>query len=246
MPFDFSETTSTTKTVCDAIAFANAKGATVAAKRTTLLNAVDLAKDDAFASVDWRSLALALADALPVPRTAAKADPDAGEWTEYTDAQRKGRAGNFYGGRVAAFRFADGEVVRVSLCHKKSLDAPDWARAANCAVAFYKARRTANFLKLVGGQYGFTETHAETYANGCAVPEIVEAVDRFRNVTCAIDKANAHTLTRREGPIYLSQLAQIAADCDGDWMQAWTVVRRAYAITSAPEDQRALAYLTAY
>lgn len=238
MPFDFSETTSTTKTVADAIAFANAKGATVAAKRATLLNAVDLAKDEGYGPIQWRDLALALASVVPAPRQAAQADPDSGEWAEYTDAQRRGRAGNFYGGRVAVFRFADGETVRVSLCHKKSLDAPDWARAANCAVAFYKARRTSNFLKLVGGKYGFTETHAETYANGCAVPEIVEAVDRFRNVACDVDKANAHTVTRREGPVYLSQLAQIAADCDGDWAQAWKYVRCEYAAAAQSEMPR--------
>jgi hypothetical protein len=104
------------------------------------------------------------------------------EWASYTDAQRKGKGTLFKPGRRAVFTFADGEQITVSLIHRANLALPDWARAARCAVSFYKAKRARAFLRLVAGEVrkrgpydtaGLGNQAGRTIRHGCAVPAII-------------------------------------------------------------------------
>ena len=143
---------------------------------------------------DWQAIAAMLAQHLqPKARRTKTEAADTGEWCEYTDAQRKGRGGSFLASRRADFMFADGVVITVSIGHRINLDKPDWAKAARCAVSFYKAKRWAKS----GGSYwvGISEGERASYA--MFVPEIVEAVDVTRNVTADIAKCNAATIAER-------------------------------------------------
>lgn len=200
--------------------------APAADKRRAVLAAFDALNDcpDATAT-DWRSVAHMLSALLPKPKADAQPDLAAAsglEWCSYTAAQAKGNASSFYGQRWASFRFADGQTVTVSMRHKKSLDLPDWHRAARCAVAFYKAARARNFLQLVGGRYGnAAPSLEEIYANGCAVPPIVAAHDLTRDTDADLALCNAATESDREGPRYLSELVSAACAFDGDWQSAW-------------------------
>lgn len=222
--------------------FAPAPKATATDKRRAALVMYHAAALDPAA--DWRAVADALAACLPALKAAAPApDLDAApalEWASYTDAQRKGKGTLFQPGRRAVFTFADGEQITVSLIHRANLALPDWARAARCAVSFYKAKRARNFLRLVAGEvrkrgpydtaglpYGNqAESHAEEYANGCAVPAIISATDLGRNVSPDIERCNIETAAMREGPRYLAELLPFAlATCDAsgwaDWAAAW-------------------------
>ena len=156
---------------------------------------------------DWQAIAAMLAQHLaPKPKKAIEFE--AGEWCEYTEAQRKGRGGLFHASRCATFMFADGASINVSLCHRMSLDLPDWARAARCAVSFYKAKRSAAVLRAMNnfrpgyrsGQYHHYMAHdsrADMETRALPVPEIVDAVDVTRNVVADVGRCNAATLADR-------------------------------------------------
>lgn len=236
MPFDFSEHYRTTdlpvyvEQLCQA---ALGKGS-LKDRRAAAVLAFEVASNAVFNDeegadhIDLLEIAEALASVVPKPREPVEAPSNSGEWAEYTPAQRRGRGSNFHPGRVASFRFADGEIIRVNLSHKATLDQPDWAKATRVAVMFYKARRSRNFLRLVGDKPGCTQlTHAEEYADTCLVPEIVEGIDETRGTKVDVAMANAHTSDRREGPAYLSELVDIAADLGGDWGGAWRAARAA-------------------
>ena len=93
-------------------------------------------------ATDWRAVAEALFATMPKAK-APKAKPDTvpvAEWGSYSDAQNKGRGNMFHAGRVAEFLFEDGEAIRVTLSHRLNKDAPNWERAARCAVAFWRAK----------------------------------------------------------------------------------------------------------
>jgi hypothetical protein len=163
---------------------------------------------------DWQALAAMLAQHLAPKARAPKAE-SAGEWCEYTQSQRSGRGGAFHTSRRADFLFADGTVISVSLCHKMTIAAPDWARAARCAVSFYKAKRSAMILRALNNWSWFSEPDADGIRRRCvrhrmdydgqvdrdaqalSVPEIVDAVDVTRNVTADLAKCNAATIKER-------------------------------------------------
>jgi hypothetical protein len=144
---------------------------------------------------DWQAIAAMLAQHLqPKARRTKTEAADTGEWCEYTEAQRKGRGGSFLASRRADFMFADGAVITVSIGHRINLDKPDWAKAARCAVSFYKAKRYTS-----GGLFWYTTEISEGERDSYAlpVPEIVDAVDVTRNVTAEIVKCNAATIRER-------------------------------------------------
>lgn len=218
-------------------------GGTITNRRALALAAFDLAietlETDQDYLIDWHDVALALAAVMPKTK-AAKSDvaADRGEWNCYTEAQSRGTHRAFRSGRQADFRFADGTIIRVQLRHRNNQDMPDWARAARCAVAFYKAKRARGFLVLTGmtaSSYRFkasngllygnlSDNAAEAYAKSCAVPAIVEAVDLSRDAKVDVAKANAETQEVREGPRYLAELEPFACDLGGDWAAAWRAV----------------------
>ncbi len=222
--------------------FTTAPKATATDKRRAALAMYHAATYDP-ALADWRAVADALASVLPALKVAAPAHvQDAApalEWASYTDAQRRGKGGLFHPSRKAVFRFADGQQITVSLIHRSNLALPDWARAARCAVQFYKAKRARNFLVLIGQTFkpglrdaggpaygNAVESDAESYANSCEVPLILEARDLARDVTADLDRCNAETAVMREGPRYLAELMPYAlASCDesgwADWETAW-------------------------
>jgi hypothetical protein len=143
---------------------------------------------------DWQAIAAMLAQHLqPKARRTKTEAADTGEWCEYTEAQRKGRGGSFLASRRADFLFADGVVITVSIAHRINLDKPDWAKAALCAVSFYKAKRWAK----TGGYYGLGISTSERESYALPVPEIVEAVDVTRNVLADLAQCNAATIRER-------------------------------------------------
>ncbi|MAI35067.1 MAG: hypothetical protein CMM07_25795 [Rhodopirellula sp.] len=188
--------------------------------------------------IDLLELAETLGSLIPVPKVKAPTiDPSLGEWCEYTDAQRRGSFKSFYGGRQASFRFADGQVIKVQLPHRTNKDQPDWQRASVCAVSFYKAMRVRQFQNLV---CDYSE-HAETYARGCAVPEIVQAIDITRDVECNVQEANRATEQERSGFTYLAELSTFAAEQGGRWMSAWQIAKQSTARALHRQSERALA-----
>lgn len=230
MPFDFSDEPCIATRI-ELLCNASNKAKTVGERRAIALDAADLAAELAFNEhrdadfIDWPELVETLANCIPKAKAKAPAHTS-GEWREYTDAQLRGTHRAFRSGRQAIVRFADGEVLRVQLRHRNNLEEPCWARAARCAVSFYKARRTRNFLKLVNEKHStFGNSFSENYANACAVPEIVEMTDVSRSVQACVDTANAHTAISREGPRYLSELTTLAAEYGGQWSAAWFAVK---------------------
>jgi hypothetical protein len=190
---------------------------------------------------DWRAVADAFFAEAPKPRKArAKAADDRGEWADYAD--NKGAANAFHGDRTALFTFADGQEIRVQLSHKKNKAAPDWARAARCAVSFYKARRARQMLKAIDGddaRYGATRLDMiELYCAMCAVPDVVAAVDQARGVSCDIGAANDHTAQARAGEAYMGRLAAPMDAAGGDVAAAWQSIR-AFAPFAAVGEQLA-------
>jgi hypothetical protein len=157
-------------------------------------------------SADWCAIAAMLAQCLE-PKARASKQSASGEWCEYTQAQRSGRGGSFHASRRADFLFADGVVITVSLCHKMSMAAPDWARAARCAVSFYKAKRSHMVLRALnnrGWASGYEHQHIMAYdgpvdrqSRAMPVPEIVEAVDVTRNVLADVAQCNQVTMQDR-------------------------------------------------
>jgi hypothetical protein len=163
---------------------------------------------------DWQAIAAMLAQHLAPKARAPKAE-SAGEWYEYTQSERGGRGGAFNASRRADFLFADGTVISVSLCHKMTIAAPDWARAARCAVSFYKSKRAHMVLRALN-EWKFVrdyddngepvqvarhkmahDSRADLDSRSMPVPEIVEAVDVTRNVTADVAKCNAATIKER-------------------------------------------------
>jgi hypothetical protein len=162
---------------------------------------------------DWQAIAAMLAQHLQ-PKARAPKIESAGEWCEYTQSQRSGRGGAFHASRRADFLFADGTVITVSLCHKMTIAAPDWARAARCAVSYYKAKRAHMVLRALnewefqrdslGRRTVYVTRHkmahdsrADLDSRSMPVPEIVEAVDVTRNVLADLARCNAATIRER-------------------------------------------------
>jgi hypothetical protein len=150
---------------------------------------------------DWQAIAAMLAQHLqPKARRTKTEAADTGEWCEYTEAQRKGRGGSFLASRRADFLFADGVVITVSIAHRINLDKPDWAKAARCAVSFYKAKRWAK-ADVTGDvwakRYALHISQGERDSYALPVPEIVEAVDVTRNVLADLARCNAATIRER-------------------------------------------------
>lgn len=230
MPFDATTTppacpASEAERLCNlALGFTGGK-TTLTDRRAAALNAFTLARCSDDPMIDWQEIALALASVMPKPKApaAASPSPDAPEWDDYTPAQERGTHRSFTR-RRARVRFADGETVDVPLMHRNNRAAPNWRRAASTAVRFYKARRLRNFLRLTGDHElatGGVLSRAAIYCERSAVPEIVEMIDTTRDVAADAARATDATEAERAGVAYLSDLAGIAAECGGDWRQAW-------------------------
>lgn len=164
---------------------------------------------------------IAVTDALPV---IADQPATHGEWSCYSAAKRAARGRLYHPGNAALFTFADGKTIATALPHHAKEALPDWAKAAQMAVAFYRASRTRDFLRLVGWTYGnMITTRAEEYAGSCAIPEIVSGLDLQRGAYVDAASANDLTAESRTGPAYLAELVPFALAADGDWSAAWTL-----------------------
>ena len=141
-------------------------------------------------ATDWRAVAEALFATMPKAKAAAKIKPDAAEWGSYSDAQTKGRGNLFHAGRVAEFLFEDGEAIRVTLSHRVGKDVPDWARAARCAVSFWRAKQMSRH----GGVFA-----EEKRVTCLSVPAFAAIIDAARNVDPDLDRANSETAAFRMG-----------------------------------------------
>ena len=155
-------------------------------------------------ATDWRAVAEALFATMPKAKAAAKVKPDAAEWGSYSDAQNKGRGNMFHAGRVAEFLFEDGEAIRVTLSHRLDKDAPNWERAARCAVAFWRAKVACKLYRMnrdmrPGYGSGQLLAECERYADALAVPAFAAIIDVARNVEPDLDRANSETASYRMG-----------------------------------------------